>query len=77
MAYHGLKRLNSNPNMGLKSIIRICNLANREITISDVIFKIGPRINASGRMQSGMEAVDLLTTKDQNEAYAKGKNIDQ
>lgn len=77
MAYHGLKRLNSNPNMGLKSIIRICNLANREITISDVIFKIGPRINASGRMQSGMEAVDLLTTKDQNKAYAKGKNIDQ
>lgn len=77
MAYHGLKRLNSNPNIGLKSIIRICNLQNKEITISDVIFKIGPRINASGRMQSGIEAVDLLTTKDQNEAYLKGKNIDQ
>ena len=77
MTYHGLKRLNSNPNLGLKSIIKICNLANREITISDVIFKIGPRINASGRMQSGMEAVDLLTTKDLNEAYAKGKSIDQ
>lgn len=77
MAYHGLKRLNSNPNIGLKSIIKICNLQNKEITISDVIFKIGPRINASGRMQSGIEAVDLLTTKDQNEAYLKGKNIDQ
>lgn len=77
MTYHGLKRLNSNPNMGLRSIIKICNLSNREITISDVIFKIGPRINASGRMQSGMEAVDLLTTKDLNEAYAKGRNIDQ
>ena len=77
MTYYGLKRLNSNPNMGLKSIIRICNLSNKEITISDVIFKIGPRINASGRMQSGMEAVDLLTTKDQNEAYVKGRNIDQ
>ena len=77
MTHYGLKRLNSNPNMGLKSIIRICNLSNKEITISDVIFKIGPRINASGRMQSGMEAVDLLTTKDQNEAYVKGRNIDQ
>ena len=77
MTYYGLKRLNSNPNMGLKSIIRICNLSNKEITISDVILKIGPRINASGRMQSGMEAVDLLTTKDQNEAYVKGRNIDQ
>ncbi|MEG0560118.1 MAG: single-stranded-DNA-specific exonuclease RecJ [Muribaculaceae bacterium] len=77
MAYYGLKRINSNPNMGLRSIIKICNLSNREITISDVIFKIGPRINASGRMQSGMEAVELLVTKDVADAYAKGMNIDQ
>ncbi len=77
MTYFGLKRLNSNPNVGLKSIIKICGLSSKEITISDVIFKIGPRINASGRMQSGMEAVELLVTKDANEAYVKGKNIDQ
>ncbi len=77
MAYHGLKRLNSNPNLGLRGIIKICNLTNREITINDVIFKISPRINASGRMQSGMEAVDLLTTKDIGEAYEKSRNIDQ
>jgi single-stranded-DNA-specific exonuclease len=77
MAYYGLKRLNSNPNLGLRSIIRICGLSGKEITISDVIFKIGPRINASGRMQSGMEAVDLLVTRDISEAYEKGKNIDQ
>ena len=50
--------------MGLRAIIRICGLGNREITISDVIFKIGPRINASGRMQSGKEAVDLLVSRD-------------
>lgn len=77
MTYHGLKRLNSNPNIGLKGIIKVCGLTNREITISDVIFKIGPRINASGRMQSGMEAVELLTAKDFSEAYAMSKNIDQ
>lgn len=77
MTYYGLKRLNANPNVGLKSIIKICGLSSKEITISDVIFKIGPRINASGRMQSGMEAVELLVTKDANEAYEKGKNIDQ
>jgi single-stranded-DNA-specific exonuclease len=77
MTYYGLKRLNTNPNVGLKSIIKICGLANKEITISDVIFKIGPRINASGRMQSGMEAVELLVTKSFQEAYEKGKNIDQ
>lgn len=77
MAYHGLRRLNTNPNMGLRAIIRICGLSNREITISDVIFKIGPRINASGRMQSGREAVDLLVARDVAEAFEKGKEIDQ
>lgn len=77
MAFHGLKRLNSNPNLGLRSIIRLCKLTNKDITISEVIFKIGPRINASGRMQSGMEAVDLLVSRDLHEAYEKGKDIDQ
>ena len=77
MAYHGLRRLNSNPNLGLRSIIRLCKLTNKDITISDVIFKIGPRINASGRMQSGIEAVDLLVCRDLHEAYEKGKDIDQ
>ncbi|MBD5204113.1 MAG: single-stranded-DNA-specific exonuclease RecJ [Bacteroidales bacterium] len=77
MAFHGLKRLNSNPNLGLRSIIRLCKLTNKDINISDVIFKIGPRINASGRMQSGIEAVDLLVCRDLHEAYEKGKDIDQ
>lgn len=77
MAYHGLKRLNSNPNMGLRAIMKTCQLGNREITISDVIFKIGPRINASGRMQSGREAVELLVARDLTDAYEKSKAIDQ
>ncbi|MCM1293196.1 MAG: single-stranded-DNA-specific exonuclease RecJ [Bacteroides sp.] len=77
MAYHGLRRINSNPNMGLRAIIRICGLTGKEITISDVIFKIGPRINASGRMQSGREAVELLVSRDASEAYQIAKSIDQ
>ncbi len=77
MAYHGLRRLNSNPNLGLRSIIRTCKLTNKDITISDVIFKIGPRINASGRMQSGIEAVDLMVSRDLHDAYEKGRAIDQ
>lgn len=77
MTFLGLRRLNTNPNMGLRSIIRICGLAGKEITISDVIFKIGPRINASGRMQSGREAVDLLVARDMNEANEKGRAIDR
>ena len=77
LAFHGLRRINSNPNVGLRAIIRICGLTGKEITISDVIFKIGPRINASGRMQSGREAVELLVSRDVNEAYEIAKAIDQ
>ncbi len=77
LAFYGLRRLNSNPNMGLRAIIKICGLNNREITLSDVIFKIGPRINASGRMQSGREAVELLVSRDVSEAMEKARAIDQ
>ena len=77
MACVGLKRLNSNPNMGLRAIIRTCGLGGKEITISDVIFKIGPRINASGRMQSGMEAVELLVARNVRDANTKSLAIDQ
>ncbi len=77
MAYMGLKRLNANPNMGLRAIIRTCGLGGKEITINDVVFKIGPRINASGRMQSGSEAVELLVARDAKEANRKSLEIDQ
>ena len=77
MAYYGLKRLNNNPNVGLRSIIRLCGLNNKELTISDIIFKIGPRINASGRMESGQESVELLVTRDSSHAYEISKRIDK
>ena len=63
LAYHGLKQLNQNPSVGLKSIIDICGLSGREISMSDIVFKIGPRINASGRMENGKLSVDLLVEK--------------
>ncbi|MDE6266936.1 MAG: single-stranded-DNA-specific exonuclease RecJ [Muribaculaceae bacterium] len=77
MTFHGLKRLNTNPNLGLRAIIKICQLSGKEITVSDLIFKIGPRINASGRMQCGSEAVELLVARDFSEALAKARAIDQ
>ena len=77
LAHMGLKRLNSNPNLGLRAIIRTCGLGGKEITINDVIFKIGPRINASGRMQSGREAVELLVARDYKEATRRSLEIDQ
>ena len=59
LAYHGLKQLNSNPSVGMKAIIDVCGLSEKEITVSDIVFKIGPRINASGRIQNGNETVAL------------------
>ena len=77
LAFHGLKQLNSNPSVGLKAIIDVCGLADKEITVSDIVFKIGPRINASGRIQNGKEAVDLLTEKDFSAALEKAGQINQ
>ncbi|MGM9675006.1 MAG: single-stranded-DNA-specific exonuclease RecJ [Bacteroidaceae bacterium] len=77
LAYHGLRQLNSNPSIGLKAIIDICGLTDREITINDIIFKIGPRINASGRMQNGKEAVSLLVERNYKTAFNEASQINQ
>ena len=77
LSYYGLKQLNYNPSVGLKGIIRTSGLVGKELTISDIVFKIGPRINASGRMMNGREAVDLLLAKDEKIASEKSANIDQ
>ena len=77
LAFHGLKQLNQNPSIGLKAIIEICGLTGRELTMSDIVFKIGPRINASGRMQNGTEAVDLLVEKDFAQALAEANHVNE
>ena len=77
LAFHGLKQLNQNPSIGLKAIIEICGLTGRELTMSDIVFKIGPRINASGRMQNGTEAVDLLVEKDFSQALAEANHVNE
>ncbi len=77
LAYYGLKQLNQNPNIGLKAIIDICGLSGRTITMSDIVFKIGPRINASGRMENGRESVDLLVEKDFISALNEAKHINE
>lgn len=77
LAYYGLKQLNSNPSLGLKSIIEVCGLADKEITVSDIVFKIGPRLNASGRIQSAKEAVELLISKDLTFAKEKSACINE
>lgn len=72
LAFYGLKQINSNPSVGLKSILDICGLGDKEITISDIVFKIGPRINASGRMKLASEAVELLVSS--NPVFAREKS---
>jgi single-stranded-DNA-specific exonuclease len=79
LAYYGLERLNREPSSGLLSIIKICGLDRQNITIDDIVFKIGPRINAAGRMRmdendenaapsGGFAAVELLVEGNEKQA---------
>ncbi len=77
LAFHGLKQLNQSASVGLKTIIEVCGLSNKELTMSDIVFKIGPRINASGRMQNGKEAVELLIEKDFARALRMAHHINE
>ncbi len=87
LAYYGLKILNSRPCNGLLSIIKICGLDKHNITIDDIVFKIGPRINAAGRMRmdendenaspsGGHAAVELLIEGNKQQAAEFGNVID-
>ena len=77
LAYHGLRQLNQNPSTGVKALIDICGLTGKDLSLNDIIFKIGPRINASGRMQNGKEAVSLLIEKNSKVAKEKAVTINE
>ncbi len=74
LAYFGLKQLNDSPRTGLKEIIREAEVC-RALTVEDVVFKIGPRINAAGRMEAGSKAVELLISSDIKLATGISKEI--
>ncbi len=75
LAYFGLLQLNKNPRKGLLAIINLAKLELEHITIDDIVFKIGPRINAAGRMETGRLAVELLTATDDKSAEIIGSQI--
>ncbi|MDX2442807.1 MAG: single-stranded-DNA-specific exonuclease RecJ [Bacteroidales bacterium] len=75
LAFYGLQQLNADPRPGLKTICRLGGLGEREISISDVVFKIGPRINAAGRMETGAKAVELLLAEDDKQSFGIGNTI--
>ncbi len=76
LAYYGLKKLNSNPGIGLQTIINFAGINGTEITISDIVFKIGPRLNASGRIEHGKKSVQILVSQDEDKSDLLGEEID-
>jgi single-stranded-DNA-specific exonuclease len=88
LAHYGLKLINTNPRPGIEAVLLYSNIKrrpclpnedwifSRQLNINDLVFLVGPRINAAGRMESGRNSVMILITQDVNEAYEIGKNID-
>lgn len=76
LAYYGLKKLNESPRPGLKTILDLANV-NKEKTITDIVFTIGPRINAAGRIKSGRSAVELLISAEHKESIDPGKLLNE
>ena len=75
LAYYGLKQLNESPRKGLLAMINLSKLEPGHITVDDIVFKIGPRINAAGRMETGRLAVELLTATETGKAMIVGEKI--
>lgn len=77
LAHFGLKKLNESPTMGLRSVIKTSGIETKEINIDDIVFKIGPRINAAGRIESGSKAVELLISTDESLASSMSDRINE
>jgi len=91
LAYYGLKLINSNPRPAFTAILHYSNIKkkpdfsfveeefvfNRKLTISDLVFLIGPRINAAGRMESGKNSVELLISNTIEVAIERAQQINQ
>ena len=76
LAHFGLQRLNREPRPGVKAILDLGGI-KRELSITDIVFAIAPRINAAGRMEHGNKAVELLISKNENLASFLGDDIDE
>ena len=75
MAHFGLKKLNDKPSIGLKAIKEVAGIEKQNIDVEDIVFKIGPRINAAGRMESGKKSVDLLVCENWKDAGVISEKI--
>lgn len=77
LAHFGLKKLNANPCCGLQSLIELSAAKDRELTVNDILFQVGPRINAAGRIDHARDAVRLLLSKSLQEASVLREGIDE
>lgn len=76
LEYYGIRQLNTQPPVGVRAIMEVAGIADKPVTMTDLLFKIGPRINACGRLYSGREAVKLLITDDPDFAQQQAKDVD-
>jgi single-stranded-DNA-specific exonuclease len=74
LAFYGIKQINTNPRPGIKAILEMSNV-KRDLSISDIVFTIGPRINAAGRIENARHALDLLLTTNKEDAFTSGEGI--
>ena len=77
LAHYGIKQLNTQPFTGLSAIMQVAGIEAKKITINELVYKIGPRINACGRMKSGRAAVELLLTDDPVFARQQAEEVNQ
>ncbi len=75
LAYYGLKKLNENPRTGLQTLKEVAGVKDVELTITDVVFKLGPRINAAGRIDTADTSVKLLISNDYENANEIAQKI--
>lgn len=76
LAFYGLRAINAQPTVGMQAIMHVAGIEGKTITISDLVYKFGPRLNAAGRIKSGAEAVRLLITDDAEAALRFAQDID-
>ena len=76
LAFYGLRALNAAPSVGMQAIMQVAGIAGKTVTMTDLVYNFGPRINAAGRIKSGAEAVRLLITDDAEAALRFAQDID-
>ena len=76
LAYFGIKQINTRPSAGLQGLLKMTDLEGKQVNMSDLVYRIGPRLNACGRIKSGRAAVELLISNDATVATEIAQTIE-